>query len=170
MRNVALVVSFLALSTIAIAAPVDCSLPTAMGGAVGANVTSLTMGCFGGGLLFDSFSVNATPPGTNVFISAIGTGPVSGPQGFNLGFQITTSTPPVDTILQYHVSSLTGASTIIGVDNAHNGNNVTIGEVVCDQAFFGGTCATGHVLANFSIPQPRMGPWFPSLHTVLFSS
>src|SRR5437660_7044708 len=100
MRTWILVINLLALSTIASAAAVDCTL-SAPAGAVGANVTSLSMGCFGGGLLFDMFSVNSAPPGTSIFVSAIGTGSVVGPQGFSLGFQITTPTPPVDTILQY---------------------------------------------------------------------
>ncbi len=151
MKTVILVTSLLALSTIASAAAVDCtaSAPT---GAIGANVMSLTMGCFGGGLLFDTFAVNSTPQGTNVFVSALGTGPVGNPLGFSLGFQILTPPAPVDTILQYRVATLNGAATITGVDIGQNGINTTIGETVCDQAFVNGICATGHVLANFSNP------------------
>ena len=156
MKTLNLVLCALALATIASAAAVDCTLPSPTG-AVGANVTSLTMGCFGGGLLFDMFSVISAPPGTTVFVSSMGTGPVATPQGFSLGFQITTPTPPVDTILQYHVSTLTGGASIIGVDNSHNGVATTIGEVVCDQAFVGGVCATGHILANFSNPPTPNG-------------
>jgi hypothetical protein len=151
MKTVILVVNLLALSTIASAAAVDCTLATPTG-AIGANVTSLTMGCFGGGLLFDMFAVDSAPPGTNIFVSALGTGPVASPQGFSLGFQILTPTAPVDTMFQYRVSTLNGAASIIGVDNGQNGINTTIGEVVCDQAFVGGICATGHVIANFSNP------------------
>lgn len=111
------------------------------------------MGCFGGGLLFDGFAVHSAPLGTNVYVSAIGTGSIIGSQGYSLGFQILTPTAPVDTILQYRVSTLNGSSSIIGVDNGQNGINTTIGELVCDQAFSaGGICATGHVIANFSNP------------------
>ena len=151
MKTLTLVLSLLALTTIASAAAVDCTLP-APGGAVGANVTSLTMGCFGGGLLFDSFTVSSTPAGSSIFISAVGTAAVVSPQGFSLGFQITTPTPPVDTILQYRVSTLSGSASIVGVDNAQNGNNTTIGEVVCAVAFVSGICPTGQVIVNFSNP------------------
>ena len=77
---------------------------------------------------------------------------VSNPQGFSLGFQILTPTAPVDTILNYRVSTLDGSLSIVGVDNGQNGISTTIQEVVCDQAFSGGTCASGHVIANFSNP------------------
>ena len=66
MKTVLLIVSLLALSTMASAAALDCTL-TSPTGVIGANVTSLSNGCFGGGLLFDSFSVSSAPPGTNVF-------------------------------------------------------------------------------------------------------
>lgn len=138
------------LCAVATAAPIDCS------SVLGSNTNTLTMGCALGGLLFDDFTVNSTPPGTNIFLSAVGTGVVDG--GVNLGFQITTPAPPVDTIFQYHVSTLDGGPAIDGVDNFHNGAGGTrIGEVVCDQAFVGGICATGHILANFANPPTSSG-------------
>jgi hypothetical protein len=151
MKTVILVASLLALSTIASAAAVDCTA-LAPAGAIGANVTSLTMGCFGGGLLFDGFAVTSAPAGTQIFVSSLGTGPMGNPQGFGLGFQILTPSAPVDTMFQYRVSTQNGSASIIGVDNGQNGINTIIGELVCDQAFVSGICATGHVIANFSNP------------------
>ena len=151
MKKLLFAVSFVALCATASAAPITCT-PAALGLNVLALNANPMPGCTGGGLLFDMFSVNSAPPGTTIFVSALGTGPIAFPAGFSLGFQITTPTPPVDTILQYRVSTVDGSLGIVGVDNAQNGVNTTIGEVVCDQAFVAGICATGHVIVNFSNP------------------
>ena len=156
MRNLVVVLGLLSFGTLVNAAAIDCTTAPA----IGSNVLSLNpMGCFGGGLLFDTFSVSSAPPGTTVFLSAIGTGPVGSPQGFSLGFQITAPNPPVDTILQYRVTAQAGFS-IIDVDNAQNGVNTRIGEVVCSVAFVSGVCPTGNVLANFANPPTTMPPAF----------
>lgn len=144
-----LTLALLALCTLGVAAPIDCTL-AAPTGAEGTNVTALTSGCFEGGLLFSNFSVNSAPAGTTIWVSAVGTGVTSA--GANLGFQITTPAPPVDTMLQYEVSSLTGAAIITGVDNSQNGVDTTIGETVCSTAFVNGICNTANILANFSNP------------------
>lgn len=152
MKTSIAVLGFVALCTITSAAPVDC---TTM---LGSNTNNLPMGCSLGGLLFDEFMVNSAPLGSNIFLSAVGTAVVPG--GVNLGFQITTPTPPADTIFQYRASTLAGGPQIDGVDNFHNGTDGTrIGEVVCDQAFVGGICAAGHILANFANP-PVMSATF----------
>jgi hypothetical protein len=150
MKIVLGVLSLLALCTILSAAPIDCLT------LVGTNTANLSMGCALGGLFFDQFSTNSTPLGANIFLSALGTG-VAG-DGVNLGFQITTPSPPVDISFQYRASTLSGDPVIDGVDNFHNGTDATrIGEVVCDQAFVGGICAGGHVLANFANPPISSG-------------
>lgn len=129
---------------VASAAPVDCLTVLNM------DVTSLGE-CSLGGLLFDEFAVNSAPSGSTVFLSAVGTGVVGA--SVNLGFQITTPAPPVDTLFMYRVSTLSGAPAIVGVDNLHNGSGDTrIGEVVCATAFVGGVCPAGSVLANFANP------------------
>lgn len=150
MRIAIFVLSVFVLGTHASAAPVDCM------SVLGSNTTSLSSGCFLGGLLFDQFSVNSAPTGSNIFLSAVGTEVVAG--GVDLGFQITTPAPPADTIFQYRASTLDGGPRIDGVDLFHNGTDGTrIGEVVCDQAFVGGICADGHVLADFANPPITSG-------------
>ncbi len=149
MNKVILVLSLLASCTLAGAAPVDCLT------VLGSNTNTLVMGCSLGGLVFDQFSLTSAPLGSTIFLSALGTGVVSG--GVNLGFQITTPMPPVDTIFQYRVSTVDGSFQIDGVDNYHNGSGDTrIGEIVCDQAFVGGICF-GNVLANFANPPVTAG-------------
>jgi hypothetical protein len=87
-------------------------------------------------MLFDQFAVNSTPPGSNIFLSAVGTGVVG--DSVNLGFQITTPAPPNDTLFQYRVSTLSGTPTITGVDNFQNGaGGVRISELVCAEPLVG---------------------------------
>lgn len=111
----------------------------------GDNINSISA-CTLGGLTFSNFADSSTPTGSTVWLSAVGTGVVSG--GVDLGFQLTTAKPPVDILLFYDVAG-TG---IIGVDNEQNGVNTTIGEVVCSVAFVGGVCPKADVLASFSNP------------------
>jgi hypothetical protein len=48
---------------------------------------------------------------------------------------------------------MSGAASIDGVDNSHNGTDgVRIGELVCATAFVSGICPSGSVLANFANP------------------
>jgi hypothetical protein len=95
--------------------------------------------------------VNSAPAGSSIFLSAVGTGVVG--DSVNLGFQITTSAPPSDTLFDYRVSTLNGTPTMLGVDNLHNGTGgVRISELVCAQPLVLGICPTGSVLANFANP------------------
>ena len=145
MKKAWLTIVFLGCLTVANASIVDCTT------VLGTNVLSIGS-CSLGGLLFDQFVENSTPAGSTIFLSALGTGVVG--SSVNLGFQITTAAPPSDTVFQYHVSTLSGATDIIGVDNFHNGSGgVRIGEVVCAKSFvLGGICPAGSVLANFADP------------------
>lgn len=159
MKTLLIALSSLAVYSSVHAAPMDCAT------VLGSNVSSLNMGCSLGSLLFDQFSVVSAPPGSNMFLSALGTGVVAG--GVNLGFQITTPNPPVDTIFQYRASTLNGSASIHGVDNFHNGAGDTrIGEVVCDQVFVGGICDEGHILADFANPPTTSGNFSP--HSQIF--
>src|SRR5947209_13031924 len=118
MRKILMVgLALLVSAAISSAAPVPCLT------AVGSNVTTLAMGCTLGPLLFDLFSVTSAPPGTTIFLSAIGT--VAANPNFSLGFQITTPAPPVDTIFTYRVSTLSGSPGISDVSNTHNGVSTT---------------------------------------------
>jgi len=139
-----LFVAFLSFYKLASASSVDCTT------VLNTNVLSLGA-CSLDGLVFDQFLVNSVPSGSSIFLSAVGTGVIG--DSINLGFQITTPAPPSDTLFEYHVSTLSGASTIVGVDNFHNGTDgVRIGELVCSVPFVGGVCPAGSVLANFADP------------------
>jgi hypothetical protein len=143
----------LAISSFAMATPTGClSL-------AGTDVTTLSMGCTIGNLLFDEFSVTSAPPGTTIFLSSTGTSIVTG--GVNLGFQITTPTPPVDTLFDYRVTALN--NTIINsVNTAHNGTgNTRIQELVCSVPLQGGICPNGDVLANFANPPDSNASFSP---------
>jgi len=125
-----LFVAFLSFYKLASASSVDCTT------VLNTNVLSLGA-CSLDGLVFDQFLVNSVPSGSSIFLSAVGTGVIG--DSINLGFQITTPAPPSDTLFEYHVSTLSGASTIVGVDNFHNGTDgVRIGELVCSVPFVGG--------------------------------
>jgi hypothetical protein len=145
LRNFCLLATLLILAVSASAAPVDCTT------VFGSNVLALNPdGCYLDGLVFDQFAVASAPPGGNVFLSSIGT-QVSG-TWVNLGFQLTQpSSLPGDIILEYRVTAMNGA-VINGVDNAHNGIDVRIQEIVCSSALVAGGCPTGNVLANFANP------------------
>lgn len=159
MKRLLMALSYLAACSYVHASPVDCTT------VLGSNVNSLSMGCALGSLFFDQFAVNSAPLGSNIFLSSIGTGVVAG--GVNLGFQIITPNPPVDTIFQYRASTLDGGPAIDGVDNFHNGAGDTrIGEIVCDQAFVGGICDVGHVLATFANPPTTTANFSP--HSEIF--
>jgi hypothetical protein len=133
----------LAISSFAMATPSTCD------GLAGTNVTTLSMGCTYGNLLFSNFSVTSAPPGTTIFLSSIGTSLSS---GVNLGFQITTPLPPVDVLFNYTVAGLNGA-TINAVNNGHNGTGDTrIQELVCSVPLVNGVCPNSKVLANFVNP------------------
>jgi hypothetical protein len=139
-----LTIAFLGSYTLASASSVDC-LTVLNTNVLGIGACSLS------GLLFDQFVVNSVPSGSSIFLSAVGTGVVG--DTVNLGFQITTLAPPSDTLFQYHVSTLSGTPSIMGVDNFHNGTgSVRIGELVCAKPFVGGICPAGSVLANFANP------------------
>ena len=137
--------------TPALATPAGCNT------FFGTNVlaASLIPGCSFGNLVFDQFSVVSAPPGSTIFLSSIGSAVV--PSGVNLGFQITTPTPPVDTIFQYRITGYTN-----GVDNAHNASGSgKIQEIVCSVPFAGGICPTGFVLANFVNPPTNIAFYAP---------
>ncbi len=123
------------------------------------NATDFGAGCTLGGLTFSNFSYDSAPPGSTVFLSSVGTGVVAG--GVDLGFQLTTVTPPVDIMLFYSVSTGGSGASIIGVDNEQNGVNTTIGEVVCSTPFSGGVCPTADVLADFSNPPTTSATFAP---------
>jgi hypothetical protein len=123
------------------------------------NATDFGNGCTLGGLTFTNFSYSSTPSGTSVFLSSVGTGVVAG--GVDLGFQLTTATPPVDIILFYDVSNGGSGPAIVGVDNGQNGVNTTIQEVVCSVQFSLGVCPSKDVLANFSNPPTTSATFAP---------
>jgi hypothetical protein len=123
------------------------------------NVTDFANGCTLGGLTFNNFSYSSAPAGSSVFLSALGTGIVNG--GVDLGFQLTTVTPPVDIMLFYSVSNGGIGPSIVGVDNSQNGINTTIGELVCSVQFSSGICPSADVLANFSNPPTTSATFAP---------
>ena len=127
---------------------------------LGKDVTTISA-CSLGGLTFSAFSVNGVPnpPGSSVFLSAIGT--QAGPPGeVTLGFQIVTpwngtTVTQDDTVLMYTV---TGPGDIGGVNNLQSGGlGVTIQEIVCSVMFVSGQCPTGDVLTNFTNPPTTSG-------------
>lgn len=148
-----LIVVFLGSFGLASAAPVDCTT------VLNTNVLSIGA-CSLNGLLFDQFLVNSVPSVSTIFLSSVGTGVVG--DSTNLGFQITTPTPPSDTLFEYRVSSLSGASTISGVDNLNNGSGgARIGELICAQPLVGGICPAGSVLADFANPPDSLAQFAP---------
>jgi len=148
-----LAIAFVGCYQLATASPVDCTT------VLGTNVLSIGA-CSLDGLLFDQFLENSVPSGSNIFLSAVGTGIVG--DSVNLGFQITTAAPPSDTLFEYRVSTLSGAPGIDGVDNLHNGTGgARIGELVCAQPFVGGICPSGSVLANFANPPDTAANFAP---------
>lgn len=145
----------LLLSAAAFAAPVNC-LDSSV---INANITgpALFAGCELGGLVFDRFTANFTPPGGGVFLSSVGTAVVSATE-IDLGFQFPAQLPPFDILISYRVTS--ALANIIGIDNAHNlTGNAQITDVACDAEFINGTCPAGHVLGKFTNP-PNMNVVF----------
>lgn len=153
----------LLLSAAAYAAPISCLDPAVIN-------TSLTGpalfgGCELGGLVFDRFTVNFTPPGGGVFLSSVGTGVVS-PTEILLGLQFPPRLPPFDILISWRVTS--ALANIIGIDNAHNlTGHAQITDVACDAEFINGTCPLGHVLGKFTNP-PTQNIVFDVAQTSIF--
>jgi hypothetical protein len=152
--------ALLGIAITAVASPVPSC--TSLEGDNINNTTDFGNGCTLGGLTFSNFSYSSAPVGTSVFLSAVGTGVVG--NDVDLGFQLTTATPPVDIILFYDVSNEGTGPSIVGVDNQQNGNQTTIQEVVCSVAFSSGICPTtptNDVLANFTNPPTTSATFAP---------
>jgi hypothetical protein len=109
-------------------------------------------GCTQGGLTFSDFSVAASGfNGAKIFLSTLST---TIGQAVNLNFQVAHDPAPVslaDILFLYSVTAGPGTA-LDGVDLFNPGQNVTIREVVCGQAFVNGVCGTGP-LANLVVTQ-----------------
>lgn len=99
-------------------------------------------GCAQGGLTFTDFSVAAAGfTGAKIFLSTLST---NIGQDVNLNFQVAHDPSPVslaDILFSYTVTAGAGAA-LNGVDLFNPGQNVTIREVVCADAFVNGVCGS----------------------------
>jgi hypothetical protein len=107
-------------------------------------------GCTQGGLTFTDFTVAAAGfTGAKIFLSSLST---TIGQDVNLNFQVAHDPSPVslaDILFSYSVTAGAGGA-LNGVDLFNAGQNVTIREVVCGDAFVNGVCGTDP-LANLVV-------------------